>query len=143
MKALDGKYSVGESGVVYSDGMPLAVIGGVGVNLHGERKKVAYLVARAFVPNAESRKYVRHKNGDVRDNRAANLEWSDEKEELRRGRKPQVRWCKAWTLDGEVVGIWKDVREAAIATGVPERTIRAALSGRQRTGGGLLWRDLA
>lgn len=138
-KRLWGRYEVGDDGVVYSGGLPLKAIGGVGVNLGGQRVKVCYLVARAFVANGECRAYVRHKNGDVRDNRACNLEWSDEKEEKRRGRKAALRVVRAWKVSGELAGIWGSVREASAATGAGEAGIRNALAGRQRTAGGLLW----
>lgn len=138
-KRLWGRYEVGDDGVVYSGGLPLKAIGGVGVNLGGRRVKVAYLVARAFVANGECRAYVRHRNGDVRDNRACNLEWSDEKEEKRRGRKAALRVVRAWKVSGELAGIWGSVREASAATGAGEAGIRNALAGRQRMAGGLLW----
>lgn len=142
IKAIDKRYSISDLGVVYSGGLPLAAIDGWGVNLYGKRVKIAYLVARAFVPNPECRQWLRHKNGDVRDNRASNLEWSDWKEERRRGPKPTTRWVKAWNLDGEVVGIWKCPRDGAEATGTNTRAVRAAASGLQKTAGGLLWRYL-
>lgn len=138
---VDGRYSVSDDGQVWSGGLPLEPIGGVGVNLHGKRVKIAYLVARAFVPNSECRRFVRHKNGDVADNRAENLEWCDEKEGGRRGRKPGVRWCKAWDREGEVVGMWQSVRDASLGTGVREDLIRSCLNGRQKTAGGLYWQD--
>lgn len=137
---LDGRYSVSEDGVVWSGDFPLEPIGGVGVNLHGKRVKIAYLVARAFVPNGECRKWVRHKNGDVRDNRACNLEWCDEKEEGRRGRKPCDRWCKAWNLEGEEVGMWRGALAGAKACGIAVEKVRSCLEGKQRMAGGLLWR---
>lgn len=137
-----GRYSVSDDGVVWSDGLPLSSIGGVGVNIGGKRVKIAYLVARAFVPNAEMRAWVRHKNGDVTDNRASNLEWSDEKEERRRGRKPMVCLCKAWDCEGKEVGIWESVQEASMATGVREESIRACMAGKQKRAGGLLWARL-
>lgn len=137
---LDSRYSVTDDGVVWSGEMPLEAIGGVGVNLHGNRVKIAYLVARAFVPNGECRQYVRHKNGDVRDNRAANLEWCDEKEERRRGRKPIERWVSAWDLEGERKGTWRSPSDAAREMGVPVRSVRDACNGKQKTAGGLLWR---
>ena len=138
-KKLDEKYEVSDRGIVYSGGLPLEPIGGVGVNLLGERKKIAYLVARAFVPNEEGRAYVRHKNGDVEDNRAENLEWSDEKEEKRRGPKPEVRCFARYSLGGERLGLYNTVSEAVKETGLKGPQIRAALNGRARTAGGFLW----
>lgn len=139
--ALDKRYSVSDDGMVWSGGLPLEPIGGVGVNLHGKRVKIAYLVARAFVPNQECREFVRHRNGDVTDNRAENLEWCDEKEEKRRGRKPMVRWIRAWRLDGTPAGIWPSVPEAAAEVGAKPEEIRACLYGRRRYAAGLMWRD--
>lgn len=137
-----GRYEVGDDGNVYSDGMALEAIGGVGVNLHGKRVKICYLVARAFVPNSECRAFVRHKNGDLTDNRAENLEWCDEKEEGRKGRKPGVRWCRAIGEDGEVVGVWKSPTEAGLKCGVRVDAIRACMNGRQKKAGGMYWEDL-
>lgn len=139
VKALDGKYSVSDRGVVYSDGLPLAAIDGVGVNLHGERRKIAYLVARAFVPNGEGRPYVVHKNGDVRDNRAENLEWSERKEERKRGPKPEVRYLARYSRDGERLGAYNSVVEASEMTGISAVLIRNCLNGRTRSAGGYLW----
>ena len=38
------------------------------------------LVAETFIPNPTGKKYVRHLDGDILNNRADNLEWSDEPE---------------------------------------------------------------
>lgn len=139
-KRLDSRYEVGDDGVVYSDGLALTPINGVGVNIHGERKKICYLVARAWVPNAEGRPYVRHINGDVTDNRACNLEWCEKEETRRRGPKPGARWCCAWNLDGEKIGVWRSPSEAAVEMGIDVRYVRAACDGKQKTAGGLIWR---
>lgn len=40
-----------------------------------EVRRVHEVVAEAFVPNPEGKKKVKHKNGDITDNRADNLEW--------------------------------------------------------------------
>ena len=138
--ALDGRYSVSDDGLVWSGDLPLEPIGGEGVNLHGKRVKIAYLVARAFVPNPECRKWVRHKDGDRTNNAASNLEWCDEEERGKRGRKPMVRWIKAWNLDGEKVGMYQNPSEASVDLNVNIRCIRNCLAGRQRTAGGYLWR---
>lgn len=141
--SLGGGYEVSDLGVVYSGGLPLSAIGGVGVNLRGRRVSVALLVARAFLPPVEGMPHVRHLNGDPRDNRAENLRWSAERESRPRGRRPAARWVRAWGRDGTVVGQWGSVREASEATGVSGDGIRAALRGERRSSGGLLWGGLA
>ena len=139
--SIGGRYEVSDRGVVYSDGMPLAAIGGVGVNLGGKRVKICELVAGAFLEKEEGKTWVRHRNGDVRDNRACNLEWSDEREEPR-GRRSAERVVRALRFDGEVVGQWRSVREASDASGVKAEGIRACLRGARRSSGGLLWMEL-
>ncbi len=136
-KVLFGKYEVSDRGIVYSDGMPLAAIGGVGVNLGGRRVKICELVAKAFLGEGGGR-WVRHKNGDVKDNRVENLEWSDEREEFR-GRKSVERVVRAVTRGGEMVGIWRSVKDASRECGVSEDAIRSALRGERKSAGGLLW----
>lgn len=139
--SIGGRYEVSDRGVVYSDGMPLAAIGGVGVNLGGKRVKICELVAEAFLEKEEGKTWVRHRNGDVRDNRACNLEWSAEREEPR-GRRSTERVVRALRFDGEVVGQWRSVREASDASGVKAEGIRACLRGARRSSGGLLWMEL-
>ena len=139
-KKLDERYEIGNDGNIYSEGGALEPIGGVGVNIHGERKKVAYLVARAWVPNPECRPYVRHKNGNVSDNRPCNLEWSEEEEVRKRGPKPKTRYCSAFRKDGERVGMWNNPSEAARDLSLDVRIVRRCLAGRQKTAGGYLWR---
>ena len=139
-KRLDSRYEIGSDGNVYSDGLVLEPINGIGVNIRGQRKKIAYLVARAFLPNPESRPYVRHKNGDVTDNRLENLEWSEKMEVRRRGPKPKVRYCSAYSLDGEKVGVYRNPAEGALDLGANVRSVKNCLNGRQKTAGGYLWR---
>ena len=142
-KAIDKKYEVSDQGTVYSDGLPLAVINGTGVNLHGERRKIAYLVARAFIPNPEGRPYVVHLNGDVEDNRVENLAWSEvEEPQKKRGPKPNARPVAVFNMAGERLGVFNSVSEASAEMGVSGPMIRNALSRRTKTAGGYLWRWL-
>lgn len=134
--ALDERYSVREDGIVLSRGMALAPVRGVWVSLAGERRYVSYLVARAFVPNPEGRPYVIHKNGDVTDNRAENLEWSESKEpEKKRGPKARMRRFGQFGADGYLVRAWFEVSAAAAAVGVSPQSLRAALARKGQTGG--------
>ena len=137
-RALFGRYEISDRGIVYSDGMPLAAIGGVGVNLGGKRVKICELVAKAFLEGNGEGRWVRHKNGNVKDNRVENLEWSDEREEFR-GRKSVERVVRAVTRGGEMVGIWRSVKDASRESGVSEYAIRSALRGERKSAGGLLW----
>ena len=73
-KRIEGRYEVSDDGVVWSGGLPLRPVRGVWVSIGGRRRRVDWLVARAFVPNPEGRPCLAHLNGDVRDSRAENLE---------------------------------------------------------------------
>ena len=140
VKKLDGRYAVRDDGVVLSDGMALKAVRGVWVSLRGERRDVAYLVARAFVPNAEGRAYVRHRNGDRTDNRAENLEWSDEQEGGgKRGRKARVVPFGQFDSDGELVARYLRVSDASEATGLDPHAIRAALGRKRGRSGNWYW----
>lgn len=135
-KAIAGRYSVDRDGVVWSDGLPLKAVGGTWVSIAGERRLVSYLVARAFVPNAEGREFVRHKNGDPTDNRAENLEWCERKEPGRkRGPKPGLRRLGQYDMDGNLVAWYVSVAEAAKCSGLKAVDVRAAAQRKGKTGG--------
>lgn len=137
IKGYGGRYEVSDLGRVYSGGLELELIGGRYVNLYrnGEatRASVSYLVARAFLPNLEMRPYVRHRNGDAKDNRVENLEWCEVKERGKAGR-PEMRskGVVAYDLDGEFVGRWRSVKEASEALGVARSLIRNCAEGRAK-----------
>ena len=96
-------------------------------------------VARAFVPNAAGRAYVRHLNGVLSDNRACNLEWCEEPERSRR-RGPKPRMCPVVRIAGDgSVRMFRDVSEAALESGVGAGLIRAAIRRGGRSGG-YAWR---
>lgn len=136
VKAVPGfgdKYEVGDLGRVYSRGYELSLVRGRYVNLSGggyvQRCDVAYLVARAFLPNAECRPYVVHKDGDKRNNRVENLEWSEEKEGRVNWRKRGWRNVVQYDMEGNCVGVYGSVKEAEEGSGVSAYLIRRCANG--------------
>lgn len=103
---------------------------------------VSYMVARAFVNNTCLRPYVVHKDGDVRNNTAGNLEWSEtgEKKAIAQRAVSKKKGVVQYTKDGETVGTWDSVAQAAAESGVDKRAIYFALKGERETAGGYLWR---
>lgn len=141
-KRIEGRYEVTDAGEVLSGGLPLCPVRGVWVSIGGQRRRVDWLVARAFVPNPEGRPYLVHLNGDVRDNYASNLAWSESPMVWRRGgRAASPRPVGAWTVAGESAGVWNGVVEAARVMGLRPSNVRAAAD-RKGSCGGLLWRWL-
>ena len=139
-----GRYRVGDLGRVYSGGSELSLIRGRYVNLsYGgavRRVDVAYLVARAFLPNLEGRLYVWHKDGDVRNNRVENLEWREERQEIR-GRWPDRRRAvMQFDANGVCVGYYRSITEAVEATGVSRSQMMRSLRGEARGAHGWVFR---
>lgn len=139
-----GRYEIGSDGSVWSCGRELKQMAGyVNLSWKGvmDKVKVAYLVARAFVPNSEGRPWVVHKDGDARNNAAENLEWSEEREELRGKKKVDVGIVSVWRKDsGELVGSWGSLVDACLALGVDERSARRQLRGGARSVKGYVFR---
>ena len=109
-KRIEGRYEVTDDGVVWSGGLPLRPVRGVWVSIGGRRRRVDWLVARAFVPNPEGRPCLAHLNGDVRDSRAENLEWREEPQSwARSGRRASPRPVGAWDRAGDSAGVWGGV----------------------------------
>lgn len=146
IKGYGGKYSVSESGKVFSNGQEMTLIGGRYVNLcwKGEvqRVDVAYLVARAFVGNPGGKEYVWHLDGDRKNNWVGNLEWREVKQVLRneRGRRAFSGGILQYDLEGNFVGMYTTVREAAEATGIARALIDRCLRGEAKRAKGWVWR---
>ena len=133
----DGKYGISSEGDV--------------INLHGEyllkahrgtyvylgRKwfRIDYLVARAFVPNIKMCKELKHKDGDKLNNRADNLEWTDEVQLSRFGfGRPKVA-VQCMDKDYHIIKVYPSVNSAAKELGLHQPNITRAARHGGRCGG--------
>ena len=72
---------------------------------------------------------------DMRNNRAENLCWSEEPEAKRKGgRKARMVRFGQFSVEGDMVAQYMTVGDAARATGLEPRAIRAALDRRGKSG---------
>ncbi len=140
-----GRYEVGDLGRVYSGGFEMARIRGRYVKLCWRGRvdlvDVGYLVARAFLPNAECRPYVVRKDGDWSNCRVENLEWSERRGGAKRGRKVEKTGVVAqYGRDGRCIGRFADASQASAVSGVSRQLIRGCCVGRTKSAGGYVWR---
>lgn len=138
-------YEVSDRGRVYRNGFVLEPIMGMYVNLSKdgvERKvKICYLVARAFIPNMEMRRFVRHKDGNPANNAVENLYW-DECADYRNvpGSLNAEKAVLRIGADGVGVVRYRSIREAAEKNGVSRTAVQRALNGKSKTCKGYVWR---
>lgn len=142
----EGLYGVSNKGNVYSlrNGCALEANREAYVTLSKGGKiatyRIADLVAREWVANKMRWSYVRHKDGDVRNNVASNLEWCQEKEVVRGNASKLSRKVLQFDEMGGLVGKYNSISDAALVTGVDKSSISKCCRGSAVRAGGYMWR---
>lgn len=116
------------------------------VKLAGRRLLVHRLVAMAFVDGYRDGLVVNHKNENPADNRASNLEWVTQTQNMRHGTGPVRRQASQATriviqkdANGNEVGRYLGIMEAERKTGICSSSICGCFKGRRKTAGGYYW----
>lgn len=142
----EGLYGVSNKGNVYSlrSGCALEANREAYVTLSKGGKiatyRIADLVAREWVANKMRWSYVRHKDGDERNNRADNLEWCQEKEVVRGVASKLARRVLQLDMMGGLVGKFNSIADASLVTGVDKGSISRCCRGSAMSAGGFRWR---
>lgn len=142
----EGLYGVSNKGNVYSlkSGCALVANREAYVTLSKGGKiatyRIADLVAREWVANKMRWSYVRHKDGDVSNNVASNLEWCQEKEVHRGSANKLARKVLQLDLMGGLVGKYNSIADASLVTGVDKSSISRCCRGSAMSAGGFRWR---
>jgi hypothetical protein len=104
------------------------------------------LVAKAFIPNPDNLETVNHKDENITNNRADNLEYMSVTDNIRYGtgisrrRLTQRKPVEQLTMDGKHIAYFDGIIDASIATGAPRELIGKVCHGRKKSAGGYRWK---
>lgn len=101
------------------------------------------LVAKAFIPNPESKKTVNHINLDKNDNRIENLEWATQKEQIQHvmdlgwfNEKPISQFSLSWIF----IKHWRSITKASSWLWITKPAISQALKWKSKTSWWFIWK---
>lgn len=105
--------------------------------------KVHRLVAEAFLPNAENKRCVCHKDNNPQNNHLSNLYWGTDQENQTQawedGLHKSMMPIESIATDGTIKQ-YKSQNEASRQTGIPQQNISKCVNGYRKTAGGYQWR---
>lgn len=108
-------------------------------------KRVHRLVADAFLPNPNNYTELNHKDENPANNRLYNLEWCSREYNINygsRNKKVSEKMSKKiiqYTMDGEIVKVWKSQKEVEKTLGWSQGTISLAVNKKIPSFHGFLW----
>ena len=96
----------------------------------GKHVPIHQLVAEAFIPNPDNLPFLNHINGNPKDNRAENLEWTDNSGNIQHaydnGLYSNIRRIVKCDISGDIIQEYMNISSAARDMGIDSRGIKKA-----------------